>query len=200
MYSSRVVIFRASAPIRANAPIRPTHLSATFVVLPSAPPTAMLIIELLSLDRIVVDPDGTQAKDKSSAIHILADSLASGVGQPAELVEEALQLREELGSTGVGGGVAIPHAYLADAPTHQLSLLIVPTGVEFDSIDGEPSRILMGLVGPKSAAAAHLRALARISRLLRDEGRRDQLMACTTPELVYDCLERMDAEIGGDDR
>ena len=158
----------------------------------------MLIIELLSLDRIVVDPDGAQAKDKAAAIRILADSLASGVGQPAELVEEALQLREELGSTGVGGGVAIPHAYLADATTHRLSLLIVPTGVEFDSIDGEPSRILMGLVGPKSAAADHLRVLARLSRMLRDEGRRDQLIACTTPALVYECLGRMDAELGGD--
>ena len=74
--------------------------------------------------------------------------------------------REELQSTGIGDGVvAIPHGSLEVLDQQTAALVLCPQGVDFDSIDGRPARIVVGVVGPKKATGEHLRLLARISRL-----------------------------------
>ncbi len=83
-----------------------------------------------------------------------------------DAVIDALLERERVTSTGIGGGVAIPHAYLPDLDRMIVALARLPQGLEFDSIDGLPVRVALLLIGPRSAENLHLRLLARIARLL----------------------------------
>ena len=85
--------------------------------------------------------------------------------------------RESLQSTGVGSGVAIPHGRVGSLDRFIGALAIHPRGVEFGSIDGEPVSILFALIGPEKAAGEHLKCLARIGRLLRDDTVRARLQS-----------------------
>jgi PTS system nitrogen regulatory IIA component len=97
-------------------------------------------------------------------------------------VLKVLQAREQLASTGVGSGVAIPHGRIAAAEKMLGALAISREGVAFESIDGEPARIFMAVLAPEKHTGDHLKALARISRLLRDSAVRQRLLAAQTAE------------------
>jgi PTS system nitrogen regulatory IIA component len=132
---------------------------------------------------------------KSDALALLASLLAKGTpGLPRAEIERVLIEREQLQSTGIGDGVAIPHGALADLGAQIASLLIVPDGVEFAAIDGQKVTILFAVVGPKRATGEHLKALARVSRLLRNKGFRDQLVASPDAEAVYGLIAKEEAE------
>ncbi len=138
----------------------------------------MRISEILSEERIVVDCDGSRIVDKETALRELGALLAPSLGVKGSIVYQLLFDREQLQSTGIGEGVAIPHASTDDAATQAAALLLCPRGLAFDSIDGSPVRIVFGVVGPRKATGEHLRTLARISRLLRDAGTRSGLLDC----------------------
>ena len=89
--------------------------------------------------------------------------------------------------------MAIPHSSLDSAERQAAALLLVPTGVEFDAIDGARVRIVFGVVGPKRATGEHLRTLARISRLLRDEQTRIRLLESESPAAAYELIEGHEA-------
>ena len=93
-------------------------------------------------------------------------------GTPADgtLVERVLAEREQLQSTGIGEGVAIPHGALPHLDTQHASLLIVPEGVDFAAIDGQAVNIVFAVIGPKRATGEHLKTLARVSRLPAEQG------------------------------
>lgn len=135
----------------------------------------MRLCEMLAAQRIHVDALGA-VSDKKEALHLLAEYLAPLVGSDEHALEEALAERERLQSTGIGDGVAIPHTAVDSAPGQAAALLLCRKGVPFDSIDGEKVNIIFGVVGPKRATGEHLRALARISRLLRDSEVRRRLI------------------------
>ncbi|HEY4160396.1 MAG TPA: PTS sugar transporter subunit IIA [Polyangiaceae bacterium] len=147
----------------------------------------------MTIDRIVVDNDGSVVHDKDEALKTLAAMMASPVGVDAKIVEELLLERERLQSTGIGDGVAIPHTALDDAEHQAAALLLCPRGIEFDAIDGGRVTIIFGVVGPKRATGEHLRTLARISRLLRDEATRTRLVAAASREEVYGLVAAHDA-------
>jgi mannitol/fructose-specific phosphotransferase system IIA component (Ntr-type) len=98
--------------------------------------------------------------------------------QDAAEVLRAVRAREEVLSTGIGSGVAIPHGKSNAAPELAMAAGVLPSPVEFEALDGEPVRLIFMLVGPESAAGAHVKALSRISRLVRREELRDRLAAC----------------------
>jgi PTS system nitrogen regulatory IIA component len=100
-------------------------------------------------------------------------------------VERVLSEREQLQSTGIGEGVAIPHGALAQLQTQYAALLIVPEGVDFSAIDGLRVTILFAVIGPKRATGEHLKTLARVSRLLRNKGFRDRLVAAPGAQNAY---------------
>src|SRR5439155_20934195 len=118
-----------------------------------------------------------RARDKPAILAELAGHFAAGVAgvDPAALVKVLLE-RERLASTAIGEGVAIPHAKF-DA-VGQLTAVVgrVREGVDFESIDGKPTFLFFVLVAPQASTGAHLKALARISRLFRDPGFRTRLM------------------------
>ncbi len=154
----------------------------------------MQLANILTADRILVDVDASQVKTKDDAIRLLAEMLSPGIGVDGDTIEHLLLEREKLQSTGIGDGVAIPHCALDGAGSQAAALLLCPRGIEFDAIDGEPVEIVFGVVGPKRATGEHLRTLARISRLLRDEQTRLQLLASVNPQAALQLVESHEAQ------
>ena len=155
-------------------------------------PLAMRLSDIITQDRILVDREGA-LPSKSQALHALAQLLGSAVAAPEEEVLALLLEREQLQSTGIGDGVAIPHSALEHAEAQAGALLLFPKGIDFDAIDGQPVHIVFGVVGPKRATGEHLRTLARISRLLRDEGTRKLLAHAESSQAAFELIESHDA-------
>jgi len=153
---------------------------------------AMRLSDIITKDRILVDREGA-LPSKAEALRALAGLLGGAVSAPEEEVLALLLEREQLQSTGIGDGVAIPHSALEHAEAQAGALLLFPKGIDFDAIDGQPVHIVFGVVGPKRATGEHLRTLARISRLLRDEGTRKQLANADSSKFAYDLIESHDA-------
>jgi nitrogen PTS system EIIA component len=153
----------------------------------------MRLSEILTPERILIDSNGSLVKHKTDALRVLAELLSPAVGAAREDVESLLAERERLQSTGIGDGVAIPHSSLDSAEKQAAALLLCPLGVEFDAIDGASVRIVFGVVGPKRATGEHLRTLARISRLLRDEQTRMRLLDSDSATAAYQLIETHEA-------
>ncbi len=98
---------------------------------------------------------------------------------------EVLLEREKLGSTGIGGGIAIPHGKLAGLENLIVSFGRSKDGIDFDSMDGKPVHIFFLLMAPENSAGQHLKALARISRMLKDDSFKDDLINATSVESLY---------------
>ena len=98
---------------------------------------------------------------------------------------EVLLEREKLGSTGIGGGIAIPHGKLAGLENLIVSFGKSTDGIDFDSMDGKPVHIFFLLMAPENSAGQHLKALARISRMLKDDSFKTDLIKATSVESLY---------------
>ncbi|MEM1105167.1 MAG: PTS sugar transporter subunit IIA [Pseudomonadota bacterium] len=142
---------------------------------------------LLSRGVIVTE---ASAGSRKQAIIKLTSALGEKIDIDDRLIFDAVMEREQLGSTGVGEGVAIPHARLAklDAPVG--GFLRLGTGVDFEALDGQPCDLIFMLLAPVTAGADHLRALAQVSRAFRRPEIRDQLRAADTGETIYKILCR----------
>jgi len=133
----------------------------------------VLLSELLAADRVRV-PLRSQTKD--DLLRELVELATAGrEGVAVDAILDSVRQREQVLSTGIGGGIAIPHG-----KTSQIDQLVMAAGVcerpvEFDALDGQPVELLFLLVGPESAAGAHVKALSRISRLLRRDALREGL-------------------------
>ena len=125
------------------------------------------------------------ATSKDAILEALAAKFASTYDLKAEDVFERLQERESLGSTGFGRGVAIPHARVAGVNRPVAVLLKLEDPVDFGAADGLPVDLVFGLVSPEQSGAAHLHALAAISRLVRDERIHDALSEAPDGEALY---------------
>lgn len=125
----------------------------------------MELVELLDPQGIVPN---LKAKSKKQALRELSERAAEICGMDSQLILDALLERERLGSTGVGQGVALPHAKLEDIDRLFGIFARLDQPIDFDSIDERPVDLIFLLIAPEDAGAEHLRALARISRLLRN--------------------------------
>ncbi|MCD6580322.1 MAG: PTS sugar transporter subunit IIA [Desulfuromusa sp.] len=146
----------------------------------------MKISELLDPQAIVAD---LQAKDKTNALAELTDSLISC--EPSldrDNVIAVLQEREKLGSTGIGDGVAIPHGKLAGIPELKLVFGRSHSGVDFESMDGQPAFLFFLLIAPEESVGVHLKTLAKISKLLKDAAVRKKLMDAPDQEAIYQII------------
>ena len=149
----------------------------------------MLLTELLTPDRVVVP---LAARDKAGVIAELTRHLVARSGGEYAEVLEAIEERENVLSTGIGFGVAIPHA--RSSAVRELSVVcgLSPVPVPYDSIDGDPVRLFFLIVGPEAAAGQHVKILSRIARLVRKENLRQQLCQADTADRFYAAL--LDAE------
>lgn len=136
----------------------------------------MKLSDILKVERVAVR---ASVADKPSALRALAE-LLEGVAPSldTDAITEVFEAREALASTGVGSEVAIPHGRVTGIESLVASAMIVREGVDFESIDGRPVHILIALLGPKNLD--HLKALHRVSRVLRSEATRERLKASTS--------------------
>ncbi|MHA6287705.1 PTS IIA-like nitrogen regulatory protein PtsN [Maricaulis sp. CAU 1757] len=121
------------------------------------------------------------ASSRKQALQAMSEMAASVTGLKARHIFDAILQRERLGSTGVGQGVAIPHARLPGIDRVVGVFARLRTPVDFESIDGRPADLVFMLIAPEDAGAEHLKALARVSRLLRREDVRQRLR--TAPDI-----------------
>jgi PTS system nitrogen regulatory IIA component len=143
------------------------------------------LLDLLAPDRITAR---LRAGRKVEAVREIA-ALFAGVVDDVDRVADVFMAREAIASTGVGDGVAIPHGDLDDVDAIHAALAICPEGVDFDSIDGQPVFIFVALVGPTTARGQHLKALARVGRLLKREEVRERLVEAEDEEALLAVLE-----------
>lgn len=147
----------------------------------------MQILDFLSVDSIKLT---IESKNKKDAIKELVEVLfKSGKVKDKKKMIQTLMEREELGSTGIGQGIAIPHGKSDTVSDLAAAFGVSQDGVTFDSLDGEPVNIFFLLVAPEGAAGAHLKALARISSLLKDKYFRKSLLGAQSAEEVIKIIQ-----------
>ena len=147
----------------------------------------MKITEFLDKKGIKIGIESTEKEDiLKEMVDVLAD--VKDIGDKKGIVK-ALIDRENLGSTGIGQGIAIPHGKTDRVKELVAVLGISQKGFNFEALDGEPVYIFFLLVAPKATAGPHLKALAQISRLLRDTYFCDLLRKCKTQEEVFNLIK-----------
>jgi PTS system nitrogen regulatory IIA component len=158
----------------------------------------MQVVDILTPARVAVTAARAEpVRTKREALRLLAELLciregsadASGALDP-DLVETLLARREETLSTGVGGGVAIPHAAVETLTKIRGALLLCRDAIGFDAVDGLPCNIFFAVIGPRGEVGQHLKTLARVSRLLRDEAFRQRLVEADSGAKAFELIQR----------
>ena len=152
----------------------------------------MKIMDILNKKAISV---GLKAADKEGIIRELVGLLsnATEIKNKEELIKAVLS-REALGSTGIGQGIGIPHAKSQSVKELVAAFGLSKNGVDFDSLDGEPAHIFFLLLAPEESAGPHLKALARISRMLKDRYFRDLLRKAKDEDEVLRIIQEEDSK------
>jgi nitrogen PTS system EIIA component len=151
----------------------------------------MKITDILSPDLVVAELKGNT---KAEVIRELAGYFASKYPQvDAAQLAAVLTERERLGSTAIGDGIAIPHGKLRGVDRILGVFGRHRAGVDFDSLDGRPTHLFFVLVAPEDSASLHLKALARVSRLMKDPGFRERLLNAADASELYRLIKEEDA-------
>lgn len=145
----------------------------------------MEITDLLAPEAVI---PVLKAKDKKQLLQELAERTSALIHQPARRICETLVERERLGTTGMGQGIAIPHGRLAGLSKITGLFARLDPPIAYDAVDDQPVDLVFLLLAPEGAGADHLKALARVSRLLRDQAMCEKLRAATKPEVIYALL------------
>jgi nitrogen PTS system EIIA component len=145
----------------------------------------MDIDELITPDSVIAN---LRASSKKQALQDLAQRASEITAQHERAIFDVLLERERLGTTGVGNGIAIPHGKLPDLEQLHGLFARLERPVEFDSIDEQPVDLIFLLLAPESAGADHLKALAQVSRLLRDKSTCEKLRGTDSREALYALL------------
>ena len=152
----------------------------------------MKISEFLQLASVIPN---LSAETKVGVIDELAVPLGRASSPlPPERFAQVLKEREKLGSTGIGEGVAIPHAKLPELKQLLASFGVSRVGVNFDAIDGRPTYLFFALIAPENSAGIHLKALARISRLFKSAQFRTTILEAKTADEIYTLICQEDAK------
>jgi nitrogen PTS system EIIA component len=145
----------------------------------------MNITDLLAPDAVL---PALKAQSKKQLLQELA-SRAHGITRlPERRIFETLIERERLGTTGVGAGIAIPHGRMAEAKIISGVFARLDSGIDYEAVDSQPVDLVFMLIAPENAGADHLKALAKVSRLLRDKQVVEKLRSATNPEALYAIL------------
>lgn len=152
----------------------------------------MRLSEILGEDNVISD---LKARDKKTVLEELAQTI---VDQEPDLDKSSLVKvlldRERLGSTGIGDGVAIPHGKYNGLSQPMVSFGRSHKGLDFESMDGQPAFLFFLLVAPENSTSIHLKALARIAKILKSSSFRKALMEVPTKEELYQTIIQNDDE------
>ena len=145
----------------------------------------MDLSDLITPEHVIA---GLRANSKKQVLQGLSEAAANLTGLAERDIFDCLLQRERLGSTGVGQGIAIPHGKFPDIDSIVCIFARLDEPVDFDAVDDRPVDLLFLLLAPESAGADHLKALARISRLLRDTGAAEKLRASNDRSALFAIL------------
>lgn len=151
----------------------------------------MKLLEVLDAEAILPD---LKAGTKSEALEELVIPVARPSGVAVEELVRVLLERERLGSTGIGGGIGIPHGKIPRIDRLFLGFGLSRRGIDFESLDGRPVHIFFLLVTPESSTGLHLKVLARISRILKNEPFKERLLQARTREEIRAIIQNEDDE------
>lgn len=149
----------------------------------------MNISEIMTEKNIFV---GIKAGSKRELLQEMSANIASAINLDERTVFDTLLERENLGSTGFGGGTALPHGRFAGLDKVHAFLCKAAAPISFDAIDGKPVDLIFFLLSPEDSGADHLTALARISRILKDESICAKIRQMTSALEIYALLNNLD--------
>lgn len=152
----------------------------------------MKLSDILDLNNIIT---AIKAGNKNSVIEELVEVMVENNSslKKDELIKVLLE-RERLGSTGIGDGIAIPHGKFPGISEPIIAFGRSEKGLDFDTMDGQPAHLFFLLVAPEDSASIHLKALARIAKILKNDAFRKQLMEASTREEIYQVITHDDEE------
>ena len=145
----------------------------------------MDLADLLSEESVIFCTDVTT---KGELLKVMAARAAELTGRDGAVILDAIVSREELGSTGLGNGIAIPHGKLPNLNGVTAVFARLSQPIDFDAIDDQPVDLVMMLLAPLGSGADHLRALALVARILRTESVLDRLRATDDPQRLHELL------------
>lgn len=147
----------------------------------------MKLLDILTPECIKVPLEST---DKRAVIDELVDLLAQlgKVHDPASL-KEAVWAREQIRTTGIGQGLAIPHGKCEGLPSLAMAIGKPASPIDFEAIDGQPVRLVVLLASPPDRTSDHIQALSRVSRLITIDDFRDRIYAAQSAQEIYDLLK-----------
>lgn len=151
----------------------------------------MKLLDVLDAEAILPD---LKAHTKTEVLEELVIPVARSSGAAVEELVRVLLDRERLGSTGIGGGIGIPHGKIPGIDRLFLGFGRSRQGIDFESLDGRPTQIFFLLMTPESSAGLHLKVLARISRLLKNEAFKERLLQAVTREEIAAIIQGEDED------
>ena len=151
----------------------------------------MKILDVLHEETILVD---LKAKDKKGILEELVEPVSAITGINHDELVKKLMERERLGSTGIDGGIGIPHGKMKNLDSLIMGFGLSKRGVDFESIDKQPTYLFFLLFTPENSTGLHLKLLARISRLLKNNEFRKKLLQATSKEEVIAIIKEEDEE------
>ena len=151
----------------------------------------MKILDVMPKEAIL---DDLKSQNKKGLLEELVAPLASRTGLNSDDLVRVLMERERLGSTGIGGGIGIPHGKIKNLESLVLGFGLSRKGIDFESIDGEPTYIFFVLITPEDSTGLHLKLLARISRILKNDHFKERLMNASDRDEIYDIIKQEDEE------
>ncbi len=147
----------------------------------------MLLTDLLTVERIKIP---LEARSKDAILRELVEVIRDQNGfSDHEDILRAVRERESVLSTGIGNGVAIPHGKSPAVPDLIMAAGSTPVPIDFDALDGAPVNLFFLLVGPETAAGPHIKALSRISRVVRRDDARERLIHSKSAEEFFRALQ-----------
>lgn len=151
----------------------------------------MTLIDLLRPEAVI---SPLRANSKKQALQEISQHAAALTGLPERELYESLLQRERLGSTGIGDGIAIPHGRMPGIERLVGLFARLDKPIDFESLDGQPVDIIFVLIAPEGAGADHLKALARVARVLRNQAVLEQVRKIRDPQIIYSLLAESAAQ------
>ena len=151
----------------------------------------MKICDVLDRNSILAD---LKARNKKGILEELVVPVAEIAGVSQKDLTKVLMERERLGSTGIGGGIGIPHGKMKNLESLVLGFGLSRKGVDFESLDGQPTHIFFLLVTPENSTGLHLKLLARISRILKNDPFKSRLLEAADSDEILGIIREEDEE------
>ncbi len=151
----------------------------------------MKILDVLHPDAILAD---LKSQDKKGVLEELVEPISHITGMGHNELVRVLMDREQLGSTGIGDGIGIPHGKIKGLDSMIIGFGLSTRGVDFDSIDKKPTYLFFTLITPDQSTGLHLKLLARISRILKNDSFNQNLINATSVEEILSIIKEQDEE------